>query len=53
MSSFFATVSAIWTVLFGWMPTTFAVICTVFIGLVILIILFKLIAFVMDIIPFI
>lgn len=41
-----------WHLFFGWMPTTLAVICTVLIGLIVIIIIIKLIAFILDAIPF-
>lgn len=48
----FDTISSIWSLLFGWMPSYLAIICTVLIGLVIIIIIIKIIAFILDAIPF-
>lgn len=52
MSSFFATLSQVWHLLFGWMPTALSVFCTAIIGLVAIILIIKVIAFILDAIPF-
>lgn len=41
-----------WYLFFGWMPNTLAIICTVLIGILVVIIIIKIIAFIIDAIPF-
>ena len=52
MASFFTALSNIWTLLFGWMPSLLAAFCTVIIGLVAIILIIKIIALILDAIPF-
>lgn len=49
----FQTLHDTWVLLFGWMPTALAIFCTVLIGLIVVIILIKIIAFILDAIPFV
>lgn len=53
MSDFFSFVGQLWVLMFGWMPTTLAVFCTVLIGIVVVFLIIKLIAFILKAIPFI
>lgn len=50
--SIFNVLHSVWVLLFGWMPTFFAIGITVIIALMILILLIKFIAFILDAIPF-
>lgn len=52
MAQFFATLKSVWVLLFGWMPPLLAAFCTVVIGLVVIILLIKVIALILDAIPF-
>lgn len=52
MSSFFDTLSQIWALLFGWMPSSLAIICTLIIAILVIILIIKIVAFILDAIPF-
>lgn len=42
----------IWYLLFGWMPSFLAILCTILIAVLAIIIIIKIIAFILDAIPF-
>ena len=50
--SIFNLLHSLWILLFGWMPPFFAVGITVILALMVLILLIKFIAFILDAIPF-
>ena len=52
MSDFFAAVAHAWTLIFGWMPTPIDIFATVLIGLIVVVLLIKIVAFILDAIPF-
>lgn len=52
MGSIWNTLRSLWVLFFGWMPIPLAVGLTVLIGLMIIILIIKLVAFVLDAIPF-
>ena len=52
MSSFFQFLHTIWGYLFGWAPSSLGIILTILVGLAIVIIIIKIIAFILDAIPF-
>ena len=52
MGSFFNLLSQAWQLLFGWLPAPFQVLFIVLIGLFLIFLLVKLIAFIWDAIPF-
>lgn len=52
MTSLWSRLSQIWVLFFGWLPAPLAVGFTVLIGLFLVIMIIKLVAFVLDAIPF-
>lgn len=48
----FQLMRSIWVLLFGWMPIGLAVFCTVLLAVIAIIIIIKIIAFILDAIPF-
>lgn len=52
MRSFFQFIHDVWALLFGWAPSALGIIFTILIGLVLIIIIIKIIAFILDAIPF-
>lgn len=52
MSDFFQSVANAWELIFGWLPSPLDVIATILIGLIVVILLIKIIAAILDAIPF-
>lgn len=52
MAALWAKLAQIWVLFFGWLPAPLAIGFTVLIGLFIVIMILKLVAFVLDAIPF-
>lgn len=52
MSDFFAAVAAAWTLIFGWLPSPLDIFATVLVGLIVVVLLIKIIAAILDAIPF-
>ena len=52
MSDFFQSVANAWEFIFGWLPSPLDVIATILIGLIVVILLIKIIAAILDAIPF-
>lgn len=52
MGSLFSFISNAWALMFGWAPSWFGVLCIILIGFLAIIIIIKVIAFILDAIPF-
>lgn len=52
MASIFALLANIWELLFGWLPAPIQALIIIFIGLLLIFLLVKFIAFIWDAIPF-
>ena len=52
MSDFFETVANAWELIFGWLPAPLDVLATLIIGLIVVVLLIKIIAAILDAIPF-
>lgn len=52
MTDFFEAVAEAWVFIFGWLPSPLDVIATIIIGLIVVVLLIKIIAAILDAIPF-
>lgn len=52
MSEIFETFGNAWEFLFGWLPSPLNIFATVLVGLIVVILLIKIVAFILDAIPF-
>lgn len=52
MIDFFEAVYDAWSLIFGWMPTPLDIFATILVGLLVIVLLIKIIAFILDAIPF-
>lgn len=52
MTGLFEAFGTAWFLIFGWLPSPLDVICTVLVGLVIVVLLIKIIGAILDAIPF-
>ena len=52
MSNFIATLQAVWSLMFGWMPAPIAAATSIIVGLMMIIVIIKIIAAILDAIPF-
>lgn len=52
MSDFFQSIANAWQFIFGWLPSPLDVIATILVGLIVVVLLIKIIAAILDAIPF-
>lgn len=52
MDDFFQSLANAWEFFFGWLPSPLDVIATILIGLIVVVLLIKIIAAILDAIPF-